>query len=169
MRKLLLLVLASAVVIFASAGAGSTGAANVNAPVFAVGGGSIGVPGSGLTDRFNFSAQTGPTGDFGHSSLTLIRPDGSVDADVTVDCVNVFPVPGFDGAAWFAGAVTRVTPQPNAFGITLGTRLAFYVVDASGTAPDDYEPFFESVSCKTLGFNGYDPVVTNGNITVSTG
>jgi hypothetical protein len=169
MRKLLLLVSVTAAALLASAGAGTTGAANANAPAFAVGGGSIGVASSGFNDHFDFSARTGPNGDFGHSRLTINRPNGSVDAEVTVDCVNVFPVPGFNGAAWFAGAVTRVTPQPNSFGISLGTRLAFYVVDAAGTAADDYEPFFEPADCKTLEFNGYDPVVTHGTISVSTG
>jgi hypothetical protein len=173
MRKVLLLLLSVLVIAVAAlgfAGAGASGAATPGAEVY--GAGSIGFPASGFYEHFDFSAHTGPNGDFGHSRLKINNPDLPLDVAVNVDCVNVFPTPLFRGAAWFAGAVTRVSPQPNYAGITPGTRLAFYVVDGgdpSETPVDDYEPFFEFANCKTLGFSGYDPIVTQGNIKISTG
>jgi hypothetical protein len=171
MRKLLLPVLVIAAALLAFAGAGTSGAASSGADAYAVGAGSIGLASSGFNVHFDFSAHTGRNGDFGQSRLTINNPNFPLNAEVNVDCVNVFTFLGFNGA-WFAGAVTRVSPQPNVSGITPGTRLAFYVVDTGnspGTPVDDYEPFFEFANCKTLGFFGYDPVVTQGNINVNTG
>jgi hypothetical protein len=171
MGKLFLPLLVVAVALLGFAGAGTSSAATSGADV--VGAGSIGSPGSsGFYTRFDFSVHTGPNGDFGQSRLKINNPNSALDVTVNVDCVNVFPVLGFNGAAWFAGAVTRVSPQSSRSDITLGTRLAFYVVDggnpSGGTAVDAYEPWFEFANCKTLGFSGYDPV-TQGNITITTG
>ena len=47
---------------------------------------------------------------------------------VDVDCVNVFPTLG-GSAVWIDGPVTKVSPQPNWAGVTVGQRLQFEAFD----------------------------------------
>jgi hypothetical protein len=70
--------------------------------------------------------------------------------------------------------VTKVSPQPNLYGIMPGDQLLFYAVDGgqpSATTPvDQFDGFFGTAgACKTLSFLGYAPDVTQGNVNISTG
>ena len=105
--------------------------------------------------------------------FTVNDPTAPLQSKVNLDCVNIFPVLGLNGAAWVAGTVTKASPQPNVYSVTPGTRLEFYFVDGgdpSATAPvDEFVPFFEFAPCNALSFSGYFPDVTQGNVNISTG
>jgi hypothetical protein len=124
--------------------------------------------------HFEVSARERPLVDFGQVDWRLEEPTTPIAVRVDLDCVNIFPAPLVTGAAWVAGTVTSVSPQPNFFGVMPGDRQEFYLVDGgnpSATTPvDEFSPLFsEAAPCKTLGDIGYFPDVTQGNVNISTG
>jgi hypothetical protein len=140
------------------------------ADVYGVGGGSINLgPGGPKFIKFAFSAHTGPNGDFGSSRFTIESPPGfaPLDVHVDVDCVNVFANPPGAGV-WFAGVVTKVTPDPNDYAIARGDRLAFNANDYGnppGLIPDEYNGYYEFASCELLGPTPESPI-SQGNINI---
>jgi hypothetical protein len=153
--------------------AGTTAATNSGADIYATGGGWEGAFGQKHFVHFDVSAHTGPQGDFGQIGYTINESAAPLNVSVNVDCVNVFPIPGLQGGAWVGGAVTKVSPQPNVYGIAPGDQLAFYAVDGgnpSAAPVDEFVAFFGLPgACKTLPFFGYYPDVTQGNVNIKTG
>jgi hypothetical protein len=138
---------------------------------FAVGGGSLNVPGSKF-NKFAFSAHTGPQGDFGSFRYTVESSTGPLDVHVDVDCVHVYPNPPGTGAR-IGGPATKVAPQPNIYGIEPGEQFIFTINDfgnPSGPIPDEFVPGFglPPQICKLLGPSGAVPI-TQGNIVINTG
>jgi hypothetical protein len=151
------------VFVIAARGAGAAGA-----DIYGVGGGSINFPTGTKFAKFAFSAHTGPQGDFG--SFRLNRDDmfAPFDAHVDVDCVNVFPhLTGAGG--WIGGVVTKVTPEPNVFGISEGDQLVFGINDfgePSDPIADELNAFFgASQSCKVMPPSAHIPI-DQGNIVI---
>jgi hypothetical protein len=141
------------------------------ADVYGVGGGSINFGGMKYI-KFAFSAHTGPQGDFGSSRITIEDPSVPLDAHVDVDCVNVFPLMVVGAGGWFGGVVTKVTPEPNVYGIAQGDQLLFGINDfgePSDPTPDEYTPYFGSPqACKVFGPSSQSPI-DQGNINIKTG
>jgi hypothetical protein len=155
------------------AASGSSGAAVSNgANIKGVGGGWIGFPPftSSKYAQFSFSAHEGPNGDFGQSHLTINEELAPLDVSVDVDCVNVFPLLGLRGGAWFSGPVTKVNDPNDAYAISPGDRLLFIVNDGGepSVAPvDGYNVTFDiGDPCKDLPPTVEPPDVTHGNIVI---
>lgn len=146
---------------------GASGVSVTGTDIYGVGGGSINFGGSVKFAKFAFSGHTGPQGDFG--SFRLTREDAfPFDVHVDVDCVNVFPnLPG--AGAWIGGVVTKVTPQPNFFGIMPGDQLVFGVNDfgePSDPIADELNAFPGAAEvCKTLTPAVHFPI-DQGNIVI---
>src|SRR5438094_8001325 len=171
MRKLLLLL--PAMVLATLAFFGATASSASAGSIYATGAGWVSFqPFTGKHYwHFDVSAHSGPQGDQGQVGFTINDPTAPLQRQVELDCVDIFPVLGLNGAAWVAGTVTKASPQPNFYAITPGTRLEFYFVDGgnpSATPVDEFDPFFEFAPCDTLGFFGYSPDVTQGNVNIST-
>jgi hypothetical protein len=170
-RFLLGLVVLAVVALSAAATAG----AGTGADVYGVGGGWVGFPPvTGPKNvHFDFSAHTGPNGDFGHVRFDILDPLFPLEAKVDVDCVNVYPVPPFRGGAWIAGIATRVSPEPNLYGVATGDRLFFSALDGgepSGSMPvDSFEGWFDLGDCNLLAPYTPPPDVTHGNVVIKTG
>jgi len=170
MRRVCLVVLAAACV--AACSAGAAGASGGGPYAYGVGGGWMGFAPGEHVAHFAFSAHEGPNGDFGQVHWNLEDPQLPLDVTISVDCVNVFPSL-VGGTAWMDGPVTKVSPQPNAYTITVGTRLAFEAVDSglpsATTMVDEFDAFYETTPCKLQPPMYLGPDVTQGNIVVSTG
>lgn len=170
MRRLLLQV--SVIVIIVMSSFATTATAGPGADIKGVGGGWVGFP-PATSERyvqFNFSAHTGPNGDFGHVGFFIDDPLFPLDVKVDVDCVNVYPAPPFRGGAWIAGVATSVSPEPNAYSIATGDTLFFSALDGgepSGSMPvDSFEGWFDLGDCKVLAPYTPPPDVTHGNIVI---
>ena len=147
---------------------GAPNASGAGADVFGVGGGSINFGGSVKVAKFAFSGHTGPNGDFGSFRFTVEDPSVPLDAHVNVDCVNVFPNPPGAGG-WIGGAVTKVTPQPNTYGINPGDQLVFGINDFSeppDPIADELNAYYGSPQiCKSL--PGFPQIpIDQGNIVI---
>ena len=152
-------------------------AAGSAADVYGVGGGQAN---AGLIN-FNFSAHTGPQGDFGHVGVTQTSPTGAllVKYRLEVNCVHVHGPGGpfmqpFDRGL-IRGIVTRVEPVPNVFGIDEGEGRFVGIVDAgnqSGPVPvDTFFPFNSDLpgdTCKIFFLIGQANNVTQGNVNIKT-
>ena len=139
------------------------------ADTYGVGGGWVSFSGTPRELHFALSAHTGPQGDFGKSMARTADGLAPLEATVDVDCVNV--VATIPPGAWVSGVVTKVSPQPNAFGIVLGEEVGINVADGgdpSAGIVDTWVPFFPFPPppfCKALTpFSS--PNVTEGNIVV---
>jgi hypothetical protein len=162
---LVLSVIALAVIALPSA-AGAQGA-----DVYGVGGGSINLPSGQKDIKFAFSAHAGPQGDFGSFRFTIEDPNFPLDAHVDIDCVNVAPfLPGAGG--WVGGPVTKVTPDPNIYGISEGTELVFGINDfgnPSDLIRDELSGYFGSPQvCSFLAPFPQVPI-SQGNINIKVG
>jgi hypothetical protein len=138
------------------------------ADIYGVGGGSIRIDGATKVISFAFSGHTGPNGDFG--SFKWTQEFESFEAQVDLDCVNVFPT-ATGSAGWMQGQVKRVSPDPNVFGIDVGEELAFYIEDngePSDPVPDGLFGAYFGIPpqwCKTQGLS-FDAPITHGNINI---
>ena len=103
------LLLVVAVIAFSVATPSRATASN-GAAIKAVGGGWVSFFGTSRHYvQFSFSAHTGPQGDFGSAQFTISNEFGfPFDMSTDIDCLNVFPVLGYHGGAWFSGLVTKV-------------------------------------------------------------
>jgi hypothetical protein len=153
---------------------------NSGADVYGVGGGQT----NGGLVNFDFSAHTGPQGDFGHVGVTQTSPTGAliVKYRLDVNCVHVHGPPGpfnqpFDRGL-IRGVVTDVTPVPNVLGITEGAGRLIGIVDGGnqGTTsllpPDTFFPFNFDLPgnlCKTFFLLGQANNVTQGNVNIKVG
>jgi hypothetical protein len=167
MRKLVLFLAIAGLLAFFGANASSAAAAG---DIHATGAGSIAFAGSKHALQFQVSAHDTP--DHGQVGFSISDPFAPLNTKTDLDCVDVFPVLGLNGAAWVAGTVTQASPQPNVYGVVPGTRLEFYLVDGgdpSASPVDEFEAFFEFAPCDTIGFIGYFPNVTQGNVEIKTG
>ena len=145
------------------------------ADIYGVGGGQA----NGGLVNFDFSAHTGPQGDFGHVGVTQTTPTGTllVKYRLDVTCVHVHGPPGpfnqpFDRGL-IRGVVKSVTPVPNVFGITEGAGRIIGIVDAgnqSGPLPvDTFFPFnfdLPGNTCKLFFLTGQANNVTQGNVNI---
>jgi hypothetical protein len=163
----------------------SSGLAGANAPaasadpgaaIKGVGGGWVGFPPetSPKYVQFSFSAHTGPNGDFGQAQFSISAEFGfPFDLSANVDCVSVFPVPGFQGGTWFSGLVTKVNDPTGTYFINPGDRVYFSALDGgdpSNGPVDDFEAWYDlHVPCKDLTAYVEPPDVTQGNIVISLG
>ena len=139
------------------------------ADVYGVGGGWITAGGGPREVHFALSAHTGPQGDFGQVVAHTADGLAPLEATVDIDCVHV--VATIPPGAWVSGVVTKVSPQPNAFGIVLGEEVGINVADGgdpSAGIVDTWVPSFPFPAppfCKALTpFSA--PDVTDGNIVV---
>jgi hypothetical protein len=167
MRKLVLFLAVAGLLAFFGATASR---AVAGGDVHATGAGASGFGGFNHAIQFQVSAHQAP--DQGQVGFSFSDPFSPLDARVSLDCVNVFPVVGLNGAAWVAGTVTRASPQPNVYAITPGTRLEFYLVDGgnpSAAPVDTFDVFYEFAPCDTLPFFGNFMNVTQGNVEIKTG
>jgi hypothetical protein len=139
------------------------------ADIYGVGGGSIRVGGLVKFAKFAFSGHSGPDGDFGSIRFTVEDPTSPLDVHVDVDCVNVFPVL-LGGGGWMGGAVKRVTPESNLFGIAPGDQMMIGFNDfgePSDLTPDQWDFYYGfSQLCKLGGPNPFQQPVSQGNIVV---
>lgn len=172
MRKALLLLSVLVVAVMALVAATTANAASI----YAVGAGSTDLgTGNKHFIQFSVSAHNGKTRDSGQVQFQINDPTFELDVRVAVDCVNVFPFLLTNGAAWITGAATRVSPQPNFFGIVPGDRLDFYALDGgnqSSSAPvDQFDPVLipNPLPCELFPAFPYGPNVTQGNVNISTG
>jgi hypothetical protein len=171
MRKVLVLLamVVGASIAFFTAGT-AAGAGDPN--VYGVGGGWTGfAPGEHIA-HYSFSAHEGPNGDFGQVHWNLQDPDFPLDITVDVDCVNAFPSLFGGSAAWIDGVVTKVSPQPNFAGLTVGSRVQFEAADGgepSGVVPvDQFDAFGDQVgSCKDRPQFPLTPNVQQGNVVIN--
>jgi hypothetical protein len=75
-------------------------------------------------------------------------------------------------AAWIDGTVTKVSPQPNFAGVTVGSRLQFEAVDngqPSGANPvDEFDAFNDQTgTCKARPQVYFPPNVQQGNVVIN--
>ena len=134
------------------------------ADIYGVGGGWVGP----RLLHFAFSAHEGPDGDYGQAVVRTA--DGLAPLEVTadIDCVNVV-----GQGAIFTGVVTKVSPEPNVFGIFVGEEVGADVFDGgepSAGVVDTFAVFTGAVApppaCKFFApFSS--PDVTQGNVTVN--
>lgn len=153
-------------------------AAGAGADVYGVGGGQTT---AGLIN-FNFSAHTGPQGDFGHVGVTQTSATGAliVKYRLDVNCVHVHGPGGpfnqlFDRGL-IRGVVTHVEPVPNVFGIDEGEGRIVGIVDAgnqgdAGPLPvDTFFPFnvqdLPGNTCKIFFLIGQANNVEKGNVNI---
>jgi hypothetical protein len=118
--------------------------------------------------KFAFSGHTGPNGDFGSFRFTFENP--TTDVHVDVDCVNVSPFPPGAGG-WMGGEVTKVSPQPNALGITEGDELLLGFNDfgePSDPIPDEVALYagIGTQGCKLLLRPSNHTPIDQGNIVI---
>src|SRR5438105_5959779 len=118
--------MATALGVFLIAGPSALG---TGGDVYGVGGGSTSFGGPSKVITFDFSGHTGPQGDFGHFHFAIKEASAPLDAHVDLDCVNVFPFPSLGAGGWMGGVVTKVTPEPNVYGISPGDQLLFGIND----------------------------------------
>jgi hypothetical protein len=133
------------------------------ADTYGVGGGWVGP----RLLHFAFSAHEGPDGDYGQAVVRT--DDGLPPLEVTadIDCVNVV-----GQGAIFTGVVTKVSPEPNVFGVFLGEEVGADVFDGgqpSDGIVDTFVVFNAAVppppACKSfIPFSS--PDVTQGNVNV---
>jgi hypothetical protein len=174
MRKWLMLLPVVVLAVIALSGAGTSGATpNSGADIYGVGGGSQDLGTGTKIYKFAFSVHTGPNGDFGSSHFTFEDPNFPLDVTVDIDCVNVQPFPPGNGV-WFGGTVTKVSPQPNLYGVMLGDEEAFHANDfgnPSGLIPDEYQAYIHGYLQQACKFQGSYPEapISQGNITIKTG
>ena len=101
--------------------------------------------------------------------MTIEPPFAPLDAHVDVDCVNVFPNPPGAGG-YLGGPITKVTPQPNFFGLQPGDQLLAGFNDFGNPSDPIRDEFAPSVTgfpqqCKLLGPSGQIPI-SQGNIVI---
>jgi hypothetical protein len=167
---------ALAVGVFLIATPGAATAANI----YAAGGGSVNFAGGKKAFKFSFSAQTGRQGDFGSYRFTIEPPFAPLDAHVDVDCVNLFPNPLGDpfpnspsAGGWIGGAIKKVTPQPNLFGLKPGDQVLAGMNDygnPSDLIRDEFTSFVGGFpqQCKAMEPAPHTPI-DQGNVVIRTG
>ena len=142
--------------------------AAAGADVYGVGAGSQDFGTGTKIVKFAFSGHDGPSGDFGSLRYTIEDPTFPLDIHVDLDCVNVFANPPGAGG-WLGGQVKKVTPFPNASGISRGDELVFGINDygnPSDLLPDEINGFFGSPQvCEVLGPSAHPPI-SQGNINI---
>ena len=120
---------------------------------------------------FDFSGHTGPQGDFGHFHFAIKEASAPLDAHVDLDCVNVFPFPSLGAGGWMGGVVTKVTPEPNVYGISPGDQLLFGINDfgrPSDPTRDQLDGYYGfPQACKAFGPSTQTPI-DQGNINIRT-
>ena len=127
--------------------------------------------------QFSFSAHTGPQGDFGSAQFTISNEFGfPFDMSTDIDCLNVFPVLGYHGGAWFSGLVTKVNDPSGTYFIHPGDRVYFSALDGGEPAlgsVDNFEAWYyppgstgPGISCKLIDAYVEPPDVTSGNIVI---
>lgn len=147
-------------------------AASDGASIKAVGGGWVGfIDTNKHYAQFSISAHTGPNGDFGSAQFSITNEFGyPLDLWADIDCVNVFPVPGYHGGAWASGIVTKVNDPTGTYLIFPGDRVFFSMLDGGEPvvgSVDDFEAWYDlHTSCKTLNAYVEPPDVTSGNIVI---
>jgi hypothetical protein len=149
---------------------GSRAVSAAGADIYGVGGGSIRVGGLVKFAKFAFSGHSGPDGDFGSIRFTVEDPTSPLDVHVDVDCVNVFPML-LGGGGWMGGAVKRVTPESNLFGIAPGDQMMIGFNDfgePSDPVPDEWDWYFGAPQfCKVIPpLRATHMPVSQGNIVV---
>jgi hypothetical protein len=167
-----LVALAVVVAIIAFSVSGARASASTGASVKAVGGGWVGfIDTNKHYAQFSVSAHTGPTGDFGSAQFSITNEFGfPLDLWATIDCLNVFPVPGYHGGAWASGVVTKVNDPTGTYLIFPGDHVYFSMLDGGDPvlgSVDDFEAWYDKgVSCKLLDAYIEPPDVTSGNIVI---
>ena len=139
--------------------------AAADSDAYGTGGGSIHIGDVLHFITFAFSAHSGPQGDFGSFRVTTNNPP--LDVHVDVDCLNVFSVP-LGAAGWISGLVKKVSPESNAFGISPGSRMVFFIADygnRSDPITDQLALAITQADCKTLGPSSGLPI-SQGNIVI---
>ena len=166
-----------AVVAFA-VGAPARASASNGASIKAVGGGWVGFfDTNSHYVHFSFSAHTGPQGDFGSAQFSISDQFGfAFNMSTDIDCLNVFPAPGYHGGAWFSGLVTSVDDPTGTYGINPGDRVYFSALDGgepSLGSVDNFEAWYfppgsigPGISCKLIDAYVEPPDVTSGNIVI---
>jgi hypothetical protein len=138
------------------------------ADIYAVGGGWSNLG----TQHFDLSAHVGPNGDFGHYGVKVLDPLGEliVQYKVDIDCVNIH---GPGARAVIKGAVKKVEPVPNVFGITPGHRVILGVDDESNPGDpvpmdDWFAPHADTFpgDCKNIVYIANVNNVNQGNINI---
>lgn len=137
------------------------------ADVYGVGGGSINLPTGQKYIKFAFSAHTGPQGDFGSARFTIEDPNFPLDFRLDIDCVSVAPF-GTGAGGWAGGEVTKVTPEPNIYGVATGDQMMIGFNDfgnPSGLMADELSGYYGfSQACKQP--PSPQQPISQGNITV---
>jgi hypothetical protein len=141
------------------------------ADVYGVGGGSINLPTGQKIIKFAFSAHDSADGDFGSARFTIEDPNSPLDFRLDIDCVNVGPI-GTGAGGWAGGEVTKVTPDPNVFGVNPGDQMMIAFNDfgnPSGLVPDEFNGYFGAAGlCDALSPSPQSPI-SQGNINVKLG
>jgi len=131
--------------------------ADQGADIYGVGGGKTF---DGL-QKFDLSAHEGPSGDFGHVSVTYYNPVGGLIVSYSVDvtCVKIHTL---ESTAYnrgvIRGVIKSITPVPNALGLVAGNTVDFGIKDggnpSSGPVDDFYAPSVQGVppsdACKAF-------------------
>ena len=133
------------------------------ADTYGVGGGWVGP----RLLHFAFSAHEGPDGDYGQAVVRTADGLSPLQVTADIDCVNVV-----GQGAIFTGVVTKVSPEPNAFGVFVGEEVGADVFDGgepSAGVVDTFVVFTGALppppACK--GFPPFSsPDVTQGNVNV---
>jgi hypothetical protein len=141
------------------------------ADIYGVGGVKV----TGGIQQFSFSAHEGPQGDFGQVGVTQTDLMGNVLVSYKVDvtCVNIHTLTSttYDRGI-ITGAVTKVTPVPNSFGIVAGDMLLFGIKDGGNqSGPLPVDDFFApnivfGISCKSIFYTGSLNNVTQGDVNI---
>jgi hypothetical protein len=188
MKKLLLVMVAGAVVVLGAAATGvaaaepggltamPTKAPDHSADIYGNGGGKV----FGGVTQFAITGHEGPNGDFGHANVTTTSPSGSVilSFSADIDCVQAspaqFPFVEKDNAV-MSGVMTKVSGL-NTGGFVVGDPVVFILRDGgnpSGAVPVDdfyYIPGLTLVpSCRRYYASGSFPNVTQGNVNIKPG
>jgi hypothetical protein len=143
------------------------------ADVYGVGGGSQDFGTGSKVITFAFSAHTGPHGDFGSLKWTVEDSNFPLDVHVDITCVNVSAF-GTGGGGFIGGPVTRVTPESNAYGVSVGDEQVFGINDLgnpSSLTADEFNaypgPFFDQLCKQVPPFP--QPPISQGNINIKLG